>query len=97
MPLGLLLLLLRVRKRVRKIIGVLFCKIKIKKTVTVTVTGTFTITTLRDSIFSTVPGSPAWVGKASRQKVDLPQFGLQWDRGDGHNAIQSEYKMEFFA
>jgi hypothetical protein len=59
--------------------------------------GDGTITTLRDSIFSTVPGSPAWVGKASRQKVDLPQFGLQWDRGDGHNAIQSEYKMEFFA
>jgi hypothetical protein len=58
--------------------------------------GDGTITTLRDSIFSTVPGSPAWVGKASRQKVDLPQFGLQWDRGDGHNAIQSEYKMEFF-
>jgi hypothetical protein len=55
-----------------------------------------TVTTLRDSIFSTVPGSPAWVGKASRQKVDLPQFGLQWDRGDGHNAIQADYKMEFY-
>jgi hypothetical protein len=59
--------------------------------------GDGTITTLRDSIFSTVPGSPAWVGKASHQKVDLPQLGFQWERGDGFNAIQSEYKMEHYA
>ena len=59
--------------------------------------GDGTVTTLRDSIFSTVPGSPAWVGKAAYQKVDLPQFGLQWDRGDGFNAIQAEYKMEYAA
>ena len=59
--------------------------------------GDGTITTLRDSIFSTVPGSPAWVGKASHQKVDLPKLGFQWDRGDGHNAIQSEYKMEYYS
>ena len=59
--------------------------------------GDGTITTLRDSIFSTVPGSPAWVGKASHQKVDLPKLGFVWDRGDGHNAIQSDYKMEHYS
>ena len=58
--------------------------------------GDGTVTTLRDSIFSTVPGSPAWVGKASHQMVNLPKLGFTWDRGDGHNAIQSEYKMEFY-
>jgi hypothetical protein len=50
------------------------------------------ITTLRDSIFSTVPGSPAWVGKASHHKVDLPQFGMQWSY-EGRNAIQAEYRI----
>ena len=59
--------------------------------------GDGTVTTLRDSIFSTVPGSPAWVGKASHQKVNRPKQGLVWDRGDGHNAIQAEYKMEHYA
>ena len=38
-----------------------------------------TVTTLRDSVFSTVPGSPAWVGKASRLRVSLPQYGLEWE------------------
>jgi hypothetical protein len=32
-----------------------------------------TVTTLRDSIFSTVHGSPAYVAKADRYQVDLPQ------------------------
>jgi hypothetical protein len=31
------------------------------------------ITTLQNSVCSTVPGSPAWVGKASRFAVDLPE------------------------
>src|SRR5918995_368745 len=33
------------------------------------------ITTLQNSIFSTVPGSPAWVGKAARFAVDMPDQG----------------------
>src|SRR4029079_1331044 len=57
--------------------------------------GDGTVTTLRDSIFSTVPGSPAWVGNASKKKLKLPQYGMAWDY-EGRNAIQSEYKMEFF-
>jgi hypothetical protein len=51
-----------------------------------------TTTTLRDSIFSTVPGSPAYVGKASRYAVDLPEHGMQWVY-EGRNAIQADYRM----
>ena len=51
-----------------------------------------TTTTLRDSIFSTVPGSPAYVGKASHYAVDLPEHGMQWTY-EGRNAIQADYRM----
>jgi hypothetical protein len=54
------------------------------------------VTTLRESIFSTVPGSPAWVSKASKNKVELEQYGLSWEF-EGRNAIQSDWKMEHFA
>jgi hypothetical protein len=53
-----------------------------------------TVTTLRDSVFSTVPGSPAWVGKAAYNRVSLPQHGFEWSY-EGRNAIQAEYRMEF--
>ena len=53
-----------------------------------------TITTLRDSVFSTVPGSPAWVGKATYNRVTLPKFGYEWSF-EGRNAVQAEYRMEF--
>jgi hypothetical protein len=49
-------------------------------------------TTLHDSIFSTVPGSPAYVAKADHQRVDLPEYGLKWEM-EGRNAIQSDWKM----
>jgi hypothetical protein len=51
-----------------------------------------TVTTLRDSLFSTVPGSPAWVGKTTRHQVTLPKYGMEWSY-DGRNAIQSEWKI----
>ena len=50
------------------------------------------MTTLRDSIFSTVPGSPAWVSKASRHTVTLPEHDMVWDF-EGRNAIQSDYHI----
>jgi hypothetical protein len=53
-----------------------------------------TTTTLHDSIFSTVPGSPAYVGVAEHQKIDLPQHGLQWEFTK-RNAIQSDWKLTF--
>jgi hypothetical protein len=54
------------------------------------------VTTLRESIFSTVPGSPAWVAKAERNRVNLPQYGMVWEY-EGRNAIQSEWTMEYAA
>jgi hypothetical protein len=49
-------------------------------------------TTLRDSLFSTVPGSPAYVAKAHSHRVDLPEFGMVWSFED-RNAIQSDYHI----
>ena len=54
------------------------------------------ITTLQNSVFSTVPGSSAWVAKAGVNRVDLPQYGMSWEY-EGRNAIQSEWKMEYAA
>lgn len=51
-----------------------------------------TITTLRDSLFSTVPGSPAYVAKASAHTVNLPEYGMVWSF-EGRNAIQSDYHI----
>ena len=54
------------------------------------------ITTLQNSVFSTVPGSPAWIAKADVHRVNLPQYGMNWEYA-GRNAIQSEWKMEHAA
>jgi hypothetical protein len=54
-----------------------------------------TVTTLRDSVFSTVPGSPAYVSKASKHRVNLPEHGMVWEY-TGRNAIQAEYLMEYY-
>ena len=51
-----------------------------------------TTTTLRDSIFSTVPGSPAYVSKAHSTSVNLPQYGMVWSFED-RNAIQADYRI----
>lgn len=47
-------------------------------------------TTLRDSLFSTVPGSPAYVGIADTHSVELPQYGMTWSL-EGRNAIQADF------
>jgi hypothetical protein len=52
------------------------------------------VTTLHNSIFSTVPGSPAWVGKAGRFAVDMPEYGWTYEF-EGRNAIQSDWKIDF--
>lgn len=51
-----------------------------------------TLTTLRDSIFSTVPGSPAYVAKAHHVRADLPEYDFVWSYEDS-NAIQSDWKL----
>jgi hypothetical protein len=50
------------------------------------------VTTLRDSLFSTVPGSPAYVAVADRHEVSVPEHGLEWSF-QGRNAIQSDYHI----
>jgi hypothetical protein len=51
-------------------------------------------TTLNNSVFSTVPGSPAYVGVADTQKIDIPEHGYQWSY-EKKNAIQSDWKLDF--
>jgi len=51
-------------------------------------------TVLQNTVFSTVPGSPAYVGKASKHDVNLPEFGMVWSF-EGRNAIQSDYHIAF--
>lgn len=46
-------------------------------------------TTLRDTVLSTVPGSPAYVAAADRFTVDLPEHGMQW-AFEGRHAIRSD-------
>jgi hypothetical protein len=50
-------------------------------------------TTLNDTIFTTIPGSPAYVGKAEHYRVNLPQYGFEIDLHD-HNAVQGHFRFE---
>ena len=52
------------------------------------------ITTLNNSIFSTVPGAPAYVAKASHERINIPEHGYEWDLED-KNAIQSDWKIDY--
>jgi hypothetical protein len=49
-------------------------------------------TTLNDSIFSNIPGSPAYVSKASRYRADLPEHGFDISLS-GHNAVQGSFRF----
>jgi hypothetical protein len=51
------------------------------------------ITTLRDSLFSTIPGAPAFVAKASEHVVNIPEHGMVWTFKD-RNAIQGDFLLE---
>ena len=50
-------------------------------------------TTMHDSVFSTIPGSPEYVAKASRHSVNIPEHGMSWEF-TGRNAIQSNFHFE---
>ena len=50
------------------------------------------VTTLNESIFSTIPGSPAYVGKAERFRMRQPVLGLDLELR-GHNAIQGRFRL----
>ncbi len=54
------------------------------------------VTTLRDSIFSTIPGSAAYISKASYHRVDATKFGPNWSwTFEGRNAIQGDYNITY--
>jgi hypothetical protein len=50
-------------------------------------------TTLHDTAFSSIPGSPAYVGKAPVYKASSPVLGLDVDLHD-HNAVQGTFLFE---
>ncbi|HEX9783929.1 MAG TPA: DUF1326 domain-containing protein [Opitutaceae bacterium] len=49
-------------------------------------------TALHDSIFTTIPGSPAYVGKASHYRTDAPGFKLNIQN---HNAVSGSFRFEY--
>ena len=50
-------------------------------------------TRLVESIFSTIPGSPAYVAKASRFKMVQPEIGVDLEL-TGHNTIHGGFRFE---
>jgi hypothetical protein len=50
-------------------------------------------TTLLDTVFSTIPGAPAYVGKASLFRRVSSQLGLKDIDLSGHNAIQGQFSF----
>lgn len=52
------------------------------------------ITTLNESVFSTIPGSPAWVAKASKYVRNASKFGMNDVNLSGKNAIQGPFRFE---
>ena len=52
------------------------------------------LTTLQNTVFSTIPGSPAYASKASTNTVNLPEYGMVWSF-ENRNAIQSDYRITF--
>lgn len=49
-------------------------------------------TTLNDSVFSTIPGSPAYVSQASRYRSNVPALGINLNL-QGHNAVQGDFRF----
>ena len=50
-------------------------------------------TTLNDSAFSSIPGSPAYVGKAPKYRASSPALGLNINLTD-HNSVQGNFRFE---
>ncbi len=51
------------------------------------------VTTLTNTVFSTVPGAPAYVGKASKFRLKSAPLDIDLDI-EGFNAIQSDFLFE---
>jgi len=49
-------------------------------------------TALHDTVFTTIPGSPAYVGKATHYKANVPELEIKFEL-TGHNAIQGSFRF----
>ena len=49
-------------------------------------------TAMYDTVFTTIPGSPAYPGKASTYKVDVAEHGFEIDL-TGHNAVSGTFRF----
>lgn len=52
------------------------------------------VTALSETVFSTIPGSPAFVAKASNFRRDETQYNLKPVALQGHNAIQGNFLFD---
>jgi hypothetical protein len=50
-------------------------------------------TKLVDTVFSTIPGSPAYVGKAASHRVHVPEHRMTWEFS-GRNAVLGNFRLE---
>lgn len=51
-------------------------------------------TTLNESVFSTIPGSPAYVSKALSYRRNTGKYGIADINLQGHNAVQGTFRFE---
>lgn len=51
-------------------------------------------TVLQETVFSTIPGSPAYVGKATKYRRNSSDYGLRNVDLENHNAIQGHFHFE---
>lgn len=51
-------------------------------------------TTLHETVFSTIPGSPAYVSKAAKYRRNSSKYGLRDVDLENHNAIQGHFSFE---
>lgn len=51
-------------------------------------------TTLQETVFSTIPGSPAYVSKAATYRRNSSNYGLRDIDLENHNAIQGHFNFE---
>ena len=51
-------------------------------------------TTLQETVFSTIPGSPAYVSKATKYRRNSSDYGLRNVDLENHNAIQGSFRFE---
>lgn len=51
-------------------------------------------TVLQETVFSTIPGSPAYVSKATRYRRNSSEYGLRDIDLEGYNAVQGYFNFE---